>query len=626
MSDGPRGGIISHAPPASKGGSGIPPRALILALAALLVPAVAAAVAPEWLTDDRALLLWMTPLLPAFLLAYYHGWRGAEVALAGGMAALAVANVAVVVWDARPPGWRLMLGLVVTYLLLTQGIAFLAELLHRERSRAESTALTDPLTGLANRRHVTDHLDRAFASAVRGQELAVVLFDIDHFKSLNDRFGHAAGDVVLEAFAELLDTETRRMDLSARFGGEEFLTVLASASEEQAVAFAERVRRMVGEIDFPSGRITVSAGVAVYQDGTGSPDLLVAEADRALYRAKAGGRNRVEVARWSPGEGAAGMSEGAIEIESRRRGAEPESRRTDAATGVASDKAAASATQRAPLVVVVDDDPEVERSVARMLVRLGYDVFDARGPHHVLSLFDTFEPGRIDLLITDVIMPGMNGLSLVDELDRRGHQVRVIYMSGYVHGEVKLPSIPGVVSGFLGKPIELEALEREVRRVLSAPLTEAAASWAGGATSGALGADSAGTAGSGSAAWKARRKTILIVDDDEGLRASTRRILEQNGHDVLDAPSAHAALALVEVYGGAIDVIVCDLVLPGLDGREAANLLLARCPGARVLYTSGFSMHEAFVEDLRRAGESFLPKPFGVLELLEAVRRVEGGP
>jgi len=433
---------------------------LVLALAALAVPASAALFEPGWLQDDSGILLWLTPLVPAFLLAYYRGWRGAAVALALGMASIALGQVVIVVLHARPPRWQMMFAVVVAYLMIAQGIAAVAELLHRERRAAEALAFTDALTGLPNRRHAAAHLDRVFAAAVRGRSLTVVMFDLDHFKRFNDEHGHAVGDVVLATFAELLEKETRRMDLSARFGGEEFLTILSPCTLEHGVAFAERVRVLLHELEFPWGPVTVSAGVAAYVEGTGSPDLLVAEADRALYRAKKAGRDRVEVAM------TAAQAESAVA----EHPATAEFAATAVADGGAQPDARAGRLRghpRPPLVVVVDDDPDVERSLTRMLVRLGYDVLDARHARHVLELFDRFGD-RIDLLLADVIMPGMNGLTLVEELGRRGYRVRVVYMSGYVHGEVKLPGMPGVVSGFLEKPIETNALAREVGRVLAA--------------------------------------------------------------------------------------------------------------------------------------------------------------
>ncbi|MGY2066645.1 histidine kinase N-terminal 7TM domain-containing diguanylate cyclase [Blastococcus sp. SYSU DS0619] len=171
-----------------------------------------------------------------------------------------------------------------------------------ERLRAElaEEAVRDPLTGLHNRRQ----LDRALAADGRRRGgdagTAVVVVDIDHFKSVNDRFGHAAGDVVLTAVADVLRLATRDGDTVARMGGEEFVLVLPGMTGAQAVARAERVRQECGALRHELGgeivQVTVSAGVAAGPVGGEAADALLAAADQALYRAKATGRNRVVAA------------------------------------------------------------------------------------------------------------------------------------------------------------------------------------------------------------------------------------------------------------------------------------------------------------------------------------------
>lgn len=275
----------------------IPMRALGLALLALLVPVLTALQAPELLGNDEGLVIWLTPILPAFLLAYHRGWRGVAVALALGMVSLTTAHLAFQLSGAAPPGWDTLLGLVVTYLVITNGIGALAAILHQERIKAEHLALTDALSGLHNRRSGSAFLEHAFAAAVRGAKLSVIIFDLDHFKSINDRFGHAAGDTVIREFARLLEANTRRMDLSVRYGGEEFMTVLPGAGMAAALAFAERVRTATPGLESCPTKVTVSAGVATYDVTLASPDALLAAADVALYEAKHQGRNRVVTGR-----------------------------------------------------------------------------------------------------------------------------------------------------------------------------------------------------------------------------------------------------------------------------------------------------------------------------------------
>jgi diguanylate cyclase (GGDEF)-like protein/PAS domain S-box-containing protein len=167
-----------------------------------------------------------------------------------------------------------------------------------------SQARTDALTLLSNRRHASETLSAEVERARRyGRPLAVVLFDLDHFKQVNDDLGHEAGDAVLRAFGAVLRSSARGTDVVARWGGEEFLAILHEADLDAAVAFADRVRsalssttplaRFVGEGD-PARAVTVSAGVAAMSPGEElDADALVRRADEALYDAKESGRDRV---------------------------------------------------------------------------------------------------------------------------------------------------------------------------------------------------------------------------------------------------------------------------------------------------------------------------------------------
>lgn len=119
--------------------------------------------------------------------------------------------------------------------------------------------------------------------------------------------------------------------------------------------------------------------------------------------------------------------------------------------------------------------------------------------------------------------------------------------------------------------------------------------------------------------------TVMVLDDDDALRGAAVRALARNGYRVLTAASAAEALQMASGWVGPIDLLLCDLVLPGLGGREAASILLARRPEMEVIFTSGFRTHGSFRKDLDRPGMSFLAKPFQVPELLEAVAAVLDG-
>lgn len=164
-------------------------------------------------------------------------------------------------------------------------------------------ALTDTLTGLPNRRAIDDWAMRQLSGAARYNfSFWVAVADLDHFKSVNDAYGHEAGDAVLKKFAEILKSNSRRSDICGRMGGEEFLVVLTHASHENACLVIDRIRKELEstKFDFDGGgtlQVTASFGIAGFTGGQ-APTFrtLVAQADVALYKAKHLGRNRVEVA------------------------------------------------------------------------------------------------------------------------------------------------------------------------------------------------------------------------------------------------------------------------------------------------------------------------------------------
>ncbi|WP_242658339.1 histidine kinase N-terminal 7TM domain-containing diguanylate cyclase [Klenkia brasiliensis] len=176
----------------------------------------------------------------------------------------------------------------------------------RLRAALAEEAVRDPLTGLHNRRHLDRELDRAVAAAGPGTgAVAVVAVDVDHFKSVNDRWGHAAGDDVLRSVADELRASARAEDVVARVGGEEFVLVLAGTDSRTAAGRAEELRaRCAARVHaVPTGSLglTVSIGVAVADAAGDRGGTVLARADRALYAAKAAGRDRVVVA--APGAG-----------------------------------------------------------------------------------------------------------------------------------------------------------------------------------------------------------------------------------------------------------------------------------------------------------------------------------
>jgi diguanylate cyclase (GGDEF)-like protein len=174
--------------------------------------------------------------------------------------------------------------------------------IRRAEDDARKASLTDSLTGLHNRRFLEARLEEEMARSERhGTPLACVMLDLDHFKTINDSFGHSVGDTVLRDVACILRRHIRKSDLAIRYGGEEFVLVLFSTDAESARIVAERVRSDVEEHVMKSGnqtlRLTVSVGIASFPDKEArSVDDLMHHADEALYKAKGSGRNMVCVA------------------------------------------------------------------------------------------------------------------------------------------------------------------------------------------------------------------------------------------------------------------------------------------------------------------------------------------
>ena len=158
--------------------------------------------------------------------------------------------------------------------------------------QVQSLAETDALTGVANRRSFETALARDVSRSIRsGEPLTLVLLDLDHFKQLNDRLGHQAGDDVLRKVGAVLRRACRESDVPARYGGEEFAILLPGCPKEESFRAAERLRALIAEIEAPV-RVRASAGVATYPLNASNPMQLVAAADEALYHAKRMGRNR----------------------------------------------------------------------------------------------------------------------------------------------------------------------------------------------------------------------------------------------------------------------------------------------------------------------------------------------
>ena len=269
-------------------GTRLPTRVLFF-LGPLGALMIGGAVATNGMYDDSAVLyVW-----PAVWTAYFFGTRGA---------------IFIVVWIGIVHGLTLLtlppgqanaerwLDVEVALLVVVGVVRVMARSQAQLVERLAHEARVDALTGLLNRRGFEERLDVELARATRDQTwLTVVRFDLDHFKRVNDSYGHAAGDRLLAWLGAVITENIRGVDAAARVGGDELVVILPRTDAADGAAFAERIRRLVaqggpGELDGLD--ISVTAGLASARAPTSSRQLLE-DADRALYRAKSAGRNRV---------------------------------------------------------------------------------------------------------------------------------------------------------------------------------------------------------------------------------------------------------------------------------------------------------------------------------------------
>jgi diguanylate cyclase (GGDEF)-like protein len=249
------------------------------------IPAVGVLVAvSEPLSAAPFFLLW-----PVVLIAYFFG--RAQLVRAGVLAVVTL-GVSLALHSPSPIKVDMFMATAISIGVLGWLIFTMTERQRTLRARLAEAADTDPLTGVLNRRAFHPRLEAALARSAADVPLTVVMFDLDHFKDINDTHGHLVGDAVLERFGEVLRDASRALDLVARFGGEEFVVALPGATSAEALHYTQRVAAMVRSVPGVQVPVAMSAGICQWGPASDSADLILRHADVALYAAKQGGRGR----------------------------------------------------------------------------------------------------------------------------------------------------------------------------------------------------------------------------------------------------------------------------------------------------------------------------------------------
>ena len=393
-----------------------------------------------------AFQLWPVALLPLY------GTRTTGVI--EGCWGVAVVLIVLATWLTPLPDGSFAIAPAAVAVAVATITAVVVQVLSKREHQLQLLAYVDPLSGVLNRR---SFLDLSGKEESRGRRrnyhIAVLMVDIDHFKQVNDTYGHASGDAVIRGLAEICARALRPSDLVARYGGEEFVISLPETGIDQARLVAERLCAAVADATIPTGtggvRFTVSIGVAICSRRSSLADAM-RRADEALYAAKRNGRNRVEVAE-TPIEikvvealaTASARTPGAVDLPPPRGIERPHGR----------------------TILIVDDEADIRGLIADWLAGHGFTVRVASCAADALRLIEDDE--SIELLCTDIVMPGdLNGFDLARRAEQIRPSMKLLYMSAYSVAET-VRAERDVGSRLVQKPFRLDYLLETIQGALT---------------------------------------------------------------------------------------------------------------------------------------------------------------
>ncbi len=314
-------------------------------------------------------------------------------------------------------------------------------------------AVRDSLTGLYNRLYVEEALEHAWERSCRyHQVVEVLILDLDHFKMVNDTYGHHVGDQVLQEFSRLMQEVVRKVDIVGRYGGEEFVIILLGNKHGDSVGLAERlmnrVRNHVFCKDTHPQRLTISIGIS--SSNNSNPKeingaSLLRQADHVLYVAKRRGRNQART--W--------------EEHVRKR----EDVQSKVGETVAKKEPEVPVETGRECIMVVDDEPVIRMLLKQVLTRAGYDVVLCDSANEALELLRQ-NTKEIDIVLSDICMPGASGIELLQKLKNADDSIITIMMTGNPSLDNAIKCLRHGAYEFVEKPFEIERLLAIIRRAL----------------------------------------------------------------------------------------------------------------------------------------------------------------